>query len=85
MQNDIYNNKQDKKGNIITNKKKRNDYPRFLEKGKKYYYIDENNLEWEFKEKVGSKDNFYFSFTTNNYFAFGINNRNDNNKIFLAY
>ena len=37
MQNDIYNNKEDKKGNIITNKKKRNDYPRFLEKGKKYY------------------------------------------------
>ena len=39
-------------------------------------------FEWEFKEKVGSKDNFYFSCTTNKCLAFGMINRNDNNRNF---
>ena len=39
-------------------------------------------FEWEFKEKAGSKDNFYFSCTTNKCLAFRMINRNDNNKNF---
>ena len=50
--------------------------------GSKYYFKDNKGLEWEFREKNGSLDNYYFAFSTSKCIGYGMISRKDNNKIF---
>ena len=52
-------------------------FKRLTKEGAKYYYTDKNNLEWEFREKNGSKDNYYFVCSTAKCNAFGKISRKD--------
>ena len=50
--------------------------------GDKYYYKDNKGIEWEFREKNGSIDNYYFVCSTSKYKKYSIISRKDKNKIF---
>ena len=54
----------------------------FLEKGEKYYHIDEDGNEWEFREKSGSHDHYYFKCSTDKCQGFGMIMRTDKGKKF---
>ena len=58
---------------------------RYLKKDDRYYYKDENNLEWQFREKEGSNENYYFVCTSTKCNAFGMISRTDEKKKFLMY
>ena len=46
-------------------------YPRLLDKTQRhYYYVDSDNIEWEFTEMNGTKKNYYFKCSTTNCGAF---------------
>ena len=54
-----------------------------LNKGQKYYYTDEVNLEWEFKEKAGTIYHYYFVCSTTKCNGFGMINRKDKENKFI--
>ena len=72
--------------NTIKNKKikPKKIYPKFLnnEQDKHYYYIDNNNEEWQWLEINGIIENFYFKCTSKLCSGFGMIKRKDNDKIF---
>ena len=71
------------KGRKKTNKTKK-EYNRFLNniEDKHYYYIDNNNDEWEYLEINGTSENFYFKCSCKICCGFGMIKRNDNEKKF---
>ena len=71
------------KGRKKTNKTKK-EYNRFLNniEDKHYYYIDNNNDEWEYLEINGTSENFYFKCSCKMFCGFGMIKRNDNEKKF---
>ena len=77
---------QEVEDNTIKNKKikKKKIYPKFLnnEQDKHYYYIDNNNEEWQWLEINGTIENFYFKCTSKLCSGFGMIKRKDNDKIF---
>ena len=62
---------------------KRKNFPTFLNKGQKYYYTDEKNVEWEFKEKAGTINHFYFACSITKCNGFVMISRNDKEKKFI--
>ena len=88
-------NKKDNKDIIIDNtesinlkKKKINkklEYSKFLHENQKhYYYIDNQDKEWEFREISGSKDAYYFKCSTTKCNGFGMIKRIDSNNFYLT-
>ena len=51
-------------------------------KNQKYYYTDDNDKEWEFREKNGSVESFYFKCSTDKCKGYGMILRNDEEKNF---
>ena len=58
------------------------DYDKFLNPGEKYYYVDNENNEWEFREKKGSNIKFYFKCSTEKCLGYGMILKNDKEKKF---
>lgn len=81
---DIENEESQKSENEIKKKyiKKKFKGEKLLDNKEKYYYIDENEQEWEFREKDGSFESFYFKCTNDKCKGFDMILRNDKNKFF---
>ena len=81
---EIENEESQKSENEIKKKyfKKKFKGEKLLANKEKYYYIDENGTDWEFREKDGSFESFYFKCTTEKCNGFGMILRNDKNKVF---
>ena len=74
-------------GNEILNKPKNKKYPK-LKQNKDdthYYFIDNNNKEWQFLEINGGKKNYCFKCSTKICKGFGMIERENNNVIFFNY
>lgn len=68
--------------NFKTIFKKKLKYDKYLNEGEKYYYIDNDNIEWEFREKKGTSSNYYFKCTTDKCTGFGMILKDDKQKNF---
>ena len=63
--------------------KKLFDYDKFLNPGEKFYYVDKENNEWEFREKKGSNIKYYFKCSTEKCSGYGMIQKNDPEKTFV--
>ena len=69
---------------VDVNKNKKEIYPRLLKNNESHYYnIDDNNIEWEFTEINGTKNNYYFKCSSIKCGGFGMINRLLKDKIFV--
>ena len=78
-------NEEDKKNEnkkVFRKHKKEYKYEKLMEKCQRYYFTDENDKEWEFREKNGSSESYYFKCTIEKCKGFGMILRFDETKKF---